>query len=128
MNTAPHFVPKDVAKESFPLAAPDGTTARNWVDDWTVKLAAGRPANRTHNRPPSKFRPVTVTTVPAGPEWGVIEVNLGGSGAACDTEAPVSPIRIAVPATIVFIFERQRRPSGFELLVGLLVLLISSLP
>jgi hypothetical protein len=127
VKTEPHFDPKDVAKEIFPLVAPVGTTARNWVGDRTVKLAADRPLNRTHKRPPSKFWPVTVTTVPAGPEVGVMEANVGGAGAACDTEAPVSPIRIAAPATIVFALERQRRPSGFELdVVRVLVLLIST--
>jgi hypothetical protein len=93
-----------------------------------VKLAAGRPWNRTHKRP-SKFWPVTVTTVPAGPEVGVIEVNRGGSGAACDTEAPTRPTTIAAPTMVDFTLERRRRPRGARLWVvvaDVLVVLIST--
>jgi len=61
-----------------PVVAPDGTTARAWVSESSVKLAAGVPL-KVMLVTPVKLVPVIVTLVPIGPLEGVKDVILGGA-------------------------------------------------
>jgi hypothetical protein len=74
-------VPPGVVTLIVPVAAPEGTVARIWVEDSTVK-AAFTPLNCT-DVAPVKSVPTMVTEVPAPPQVGVNAVMVGaGVGAA----------------------------------------------
>jgi hypothetical protein len=75
-----------------PVAAPEGTVARIWVEEVTVKVAA-TPLNGTEVAP-VKLVPVMVTEVPTLPQAGVKEAIAGAGGGAawvCGMASAPSP-------------------------------------
>src|SRR5712691_12886625 len=79
-------VPFPLVTEIGAVSAPTGTVAVIWVSESIVKLAAGV-APKLTSVVPVKPDPVTVTSVPGGPDRGVNDVTdgVGGGGGGLPT-------------------------------------------
>src|SRR5439155_864053 len=92
-------VPPGVVTLMRPLVAPLGTVAAIEVEEFTVKLTALVPLNRT-SVAPVKFVPLIVTLLPTRPLVGVKLVIVGG------------------PAVTVKLLELVAVPPGVVTLIG----------
>jgi hypothetical protein len=98
-------VPAGLVTVISPVVALGGTVAVSCVSELTVKLVAGKPLNWTAVAPVNPL-PVTVTTVPNGPEAGV---KLLITGTTITVKAPVE---LAVSAGLVTVIGPVLAPEG----------------
>jgi hypothetical protein len=89
-------VPAPFVTEIFPVVAPDGTFAVNWVSLTKVNVVAAVPLNFTAEKP-VKPLPLTVTESPTMPFAGL---NAETPGVTCVTVTVNVPALVALPTVV----------------------------